>query len=218
MDALRNFVRLRGRWLGVGLIIAAGLTASICALTKTNLPRTSLKMIAAIARIERQESNQDESDGDAPAPFSSFFQKYDEDRFWNHLKYDRTPILAPLTAGGPTEALDPPSDDEVLRVLEKSSPIQTAFPAVEEKQRIDVRIVKEKVADYIDPPRVYPLVGPAQVHHSHYKCTVYFTEVTLVSLPIPHTVTAPETAIAVYIDHNHLHQVGNLDGGPSSND
>ena len=152
-----------------------------------------------------------------PVPVSPYFQKYDEDRFWNHLKYDRTPVLAPLTAGGPTEALDPPSDDEVMRTLEKARPVQGGMPFLQEKQRNNVRIVKDKIADYIDPPRVYPLVGPAQVHHAHYKCTIYFSETPRVGWPLPHPNTDEECVEVVYIDHNHLHQVGNVDGGPSSN-
>ena len=35
--------------------------------------------------------------------------------------------LGPITAGGPVEALDPPSDDEVMRALEKARPIQGGF-------------------------------------------------------------------------------------------
>ena len=45
------------------------------------------------------------------------------------------------------------------------------------------------MADYIDPPRIIPLVGPAQFHHAHYKCIVYFTEVTHVGWPVPYTTT-----------------------------
>ena len=46
--------------------------------------------------------------------------------------------------------------------------------------------MKEQIADYVDPPRFYPLIGPAQLHHCHYKCTVYFTEITHVGWPVPH--------------------------------
>lgn len=151
-----------------------------------------------------------------PVPVSPYLQ--DEAEYKNHMHeyYDRVPILGPITAGGPVQALDTPSDDEVMRALEKARPVRGGVPFLEEKQRNNVRIVKEKIADYIDPPRVYPLVGPAQLHHAHYKCIVYFDETTRVGWPIPHTLEKPEEVEVVYIDHNHLHMVGDVDPGPGT--
>ena len=100
-----------------------------------------------------------------PVPVSPYFQKKQEDNFHNHERYERAPILPPLVAGGPTVALDPPSDDEVVRAWEKANPIQGGLPFLHERQRNNVRILKEKIADYIDPPRVVPLLGPVQLHH-----------------------------------------------------
>ena len=95
--------------------------------------------------------------------------------------------------------------------------MQGGLPGLEEIQRNNVRIVKEKIADYIDPPRVYPVVGPAQLHHVHYKCIVYFTEVTRVGWPIPYTTTDEDSQEVIYIDLDHLHMVGNVDTGAGSN-
>ena len=148
-----------------------------------------------------------------PIPVSPYFQKLPEDKFWSHERYDRAPILGPLVPGGPTVALDPPSDDEVMRALEKARPVQGGIPFFWERQRNNVRITKEKIADYIDPPRVYPLIGPAQLHHAHYKCTIYFTEVTRAGWPVPHTNVDEDTVEVIYIDHNHLHMVGNINPG-----
>jgi hypothetical protein len=152
-----------------------------------------------------------------PIPVSPYFQKLPEDKFWMHERYERMPILGPITPGAPETALDPPSDDEVMRVLEKSRPVAGGFPFLYEQQRTHVRIVCEPIADYIDPPRVYPLVGPAQLHHAHYKCIISFTEITHVGWPIPYTTTNEEAQEVVYIDHDHLHQVGNLDPGKGTN-
>ena len=91
--------------------------------------------------------------------------------------------------GRPGDGAGPPSDDEVMRALEKARPVQGGLPCLYEVQRNNVRMVVEPIADYIDPPRVYPLVGPAQLHHAHYKCIVYYTEVTRVGWPIPYTTT-----------------------------
>ena len=84
-------------------------------------------------------------------------------------------------------------------------------------QRNNVVIRKDLIADYVDPPRFYPLIGPAQLHHAHYKCTVYFTEVKRVGWPVPHTLTDEDSVEVIYIDHNHLHMVGNVDTGIGCN-
>jgi hypothetical protein len=152
-----------------------------------------------------------------PIPVSPYFQKRKEDQFWNHERYERAPILGPILPGGPTVALDPPSDDEVERAWEKANPIQGGLPFLHEKQRNNVRIVKEKIADYVDPPRVVPLIGPVQLHHAHYKCTIYYTEITRVGWPIPHTLIDEDSQEVIYIDHNHFHMVGPVDTGVGAN-
>ena len=148
-----------------------------------------------------------------PVPVSPYWQKLREDEAYIHERYARVPILGPLTAGGPVEGLDPPSDDEVWWALERANSVQGGFPFLYEKQRNDVTIVKEKIADYVDPPRVVPLIGPVQLHHVHYKCTVFYEERTIVGWPIPHTIVDEDAAEVLYIDHNHFHMVGDVDLG-----
>jgi hypothetical protein len=148
-----------------------------------------------------------------PIAVSPYFQKKREDEFWHEERYGRVPILGPLTAGGPAVALDPPSDDEVMRALERARPVQGGLPFNHSVQRNNVRIVKEKIADYIDPPRVVPLIGPVQLHHAHYKCTIYFEEVKHIGWPVPHTLRDEDAAEVIYVDHNHFHMVGNVDPG-----
>ncbi len=152
----------------------------------------------------------------APVPLSPFFQDRLEDKFHEKERYERVPILGPITAGGPAVALDPPSEDEIMRALEKADPIEGGLPFLHEVQRSNVRIVIEPIADYVDPPRVYPMIGPAQLHHAHYKCIVHFDETTRVGWPIPHTTVDEDSQEVIYVDHNHLHVVGNVDGGPGS--
>jgi hypothetical protein len=147
-----------------------------------------------------------------PIPVMVHAQDDKEDKFWEHERYGRAPILGPVTSGD-VIALDPPSDDEVMRALEKAQPIEGGIPLLYERNRNNVRIVKEKIADYIDPPRHYPLVGPAQQHHAHYKCTIYYEDVRRVGWPVPHTLRDEDSREVLYIDHNHLHMVGNVDTG-----
>ena len=148
-----------------------------------------------------------------PIPVSPYYQYGFEEKYWNHERYDRAPILGPIPPGGPTVALDTPSDDEVMQALEKADPVQGGVPLLHEITRNNVRIVKEKIADYIDPPRVIPLIGPAQLHHAHYRCTVYYSKVTHVGWPVPHTLVDEDCRECLYIDHDHFHMVGNVDLG-----
>jgi hypothetical protein len=152
-----------------------------------------------------------------PIPVTPYYQKQKEDQAWVKERYDRVPVLGPVTSGGPPVALDPPSDDEVMRALENVEPTEGGLPMLYERNRNNVRIVKEKIADYTDPPRVYPLVGPAQQHHAHYKCTIYYEDVRHIGWPVPHTIRDDEAQQVVYVDHNHLHMVGNVDAGAGAN-
>lgn len=151
-----------------------------------------------------------------PIPVSPYFQDNEEMQFHVHERYARVPIMGPLTQGGPVAAIDPPSDDEVIHALERARPIRGGVPFLYEKQRNRVRIVKVKIADYIDDPRFVPLIGFAQLHHAHYKCTVYFEERTINGWPVPYTLEDKESVEVVYIDHNHFHMCGDPDTGASS--
>ncbi len=148
-----------------------------------------------------------------PVPVSPFFQKSLEDKYHIKERYDRVPILGPITSGSVPRALDPPSPDEIIRAMPS---VQGGIPFLEEIQRNHLRMTIDPIADYVDPPRFYPLIGWAQLHHCHYKCTIYYTEVTRVGWPIPHTLVDEDASEVIYIDHNHFHIVGNVDGGPSS--
>ncbi|MEX2169976.1 MAG: hypothetical protein WD851_11750 [Pirellulales bacterium] len=152
-----------------------------------------------------------------PVPVSPYFQDQKEDQYWAHERYERVPIMGPVQSGGPTIALDPPSDDEVMVALEKARPVEGGVPMLWERNRNNVLIVKQKIADYVDPPRVYPLIGPAQQHHAHYKCTVYYQDVRRIGWPVPHTLRDEDTQEVIYIDHNHLHMVGDVDTGAGAN-
>lgn len=148
-----------------------------------------------------------------PVPVSPYFQKIHEDKHRWHERYARVPILGPITEGGPAVALDPPSDEEIMMAFEQARPLQGGLPLLYEVQRNNVRILVEPVADYVDPPRFYPLVGPAQLHHAHYKCTIFFDEIVRVGWPLPHTLREEESQEVIYIDHCHLHILEEADTG-----
>jgi hypothetical protein len=146
-----------------------------------------------------------------PFPVSPYFQNKMEDEFWIQERYARVPILGPITSGGVPTALDPPTPDEVMRAIDNARTVKAGVPLLYVKNRDNVRMVIEPIADYVDEPRVYPMLGPAQLHHAHYKCTVYFSETVRVGWPLPYTVVDEDSREVVYIDHNHLHMVGTCD-------
>jgi len=184
--------------------------------TRTKSNRALLAILATVSAISSTGCiglSQGPSVGifSIPVPVSPFYQQKAEDDFHWHERYERVPILGPVTSGGPPVALDPPTDDEVMRAFEKASPVAGGVPLLYERQRNNVRIIKEKIADYIDPPRFYPIVGPAQLHHAHYKCTVYYSQRDIVGYPVPHSLDDVEAVETIYIDHNHLHMVGDVE-------
>ena len=89
----------------------------------------------------------------------------------------------------------------MLRALEH---VTRGVPYVYEEFRDDIQIVTERIKDTIDPPRFFPLVGPAQLHHCHWKCTIYYTETVQSSYPFPVKVVKNRVQV-VYIDKDHLH-------------
>jgi hypothetical protein len=151
-----------------------------------------------------------------PIPLSPYFQDKQEDHFWHEERYDKVPVLGPIVGEDPA-ALDPPSHDEIMRKLQETRKIEGGLPLLHEVQLNNVRIVVDLIEDKVDPPRVYPLIGPARLHHCRYKCSVYFSEVTRVGWPIPYTTVNEDAQEVIYIDHSHLHMVGNLDPGKGAN-
>jgi hypothetical protein len=113
----------------------------------------------------------------------------------------RTPIMPPLRSGekAPT-CEDEPTLGEVLRAM----PRLHSHPEIYEEFRDDVELVKERIVDRVDPPRFYPLVGPARLHHCHWKCTVYYTETVESGYPFPFRMKRPRIQV-VYLDKDHLH-------------
>ncbi len=119
-----------------------------------------------------------------------------------HKNDFRTPIMPPIQNGYPAPLCeDPPGDREVLRAMPR---VPRGVPYVYETFRDDIVIVKNRLVDKIDPPRFFPLVGMAQLHHCHWECVVYFTETVQSDYPFP--VKAKKRRVQViYIDKDHLH-------------
>jgi hypothetical protein len=79
----------------------------------------------------------------------------------------------------------------------------TTLPIPDLRAISNGRIIKDLVVDQIDPPRLFPGIGLAQMHHALYRCTFYFD-----------TPAKANQQLVIYVDHDHLHFVGlDSDGG-----
>jgi hypothetical protein len=137
-----------------------------------------------------------------PIPVPPWVTERMEEKYCYKNDY-RAPVLPPIPAGYQPLCEDPPDRAAILRAMPR---VSRGVPYFYEEFRDDIDFVVEKTADHIDPPRFYPLIGPAQLHHCHFKCTVYYTETVQSSYPFP-VKCVRRRAQVVYIDKDHLHLV-----------
>ncbi|MBY0513791.1 MAG: hypothetical protein K2P78_07745 [Gemmataceae bacterium] len=136
-----------------------------------------------------------------PVPIQPWVTERMEDKYL-HKNDGRTPIMPPIRDGFPPPICeDPPSDLECLRALHRP---HRGIPYVLEEFRDDIYIVKNRLVDKIDPPRFFPLVGPAQLHHCHWECVIYWTETVQSDYPFPCKLKKQRVQV-IYIDKDHLH-------------
>ncbi|MDX2036363.1 MAG: hypothetical protein SFX72_06905 [Isosphaeraceae bacterium] len=135
--------------------------------------------------------------------FATQSQRLEEDM--EREERDRVPILDPIPGEfAPPSCLDEPSDREVWAKVPK---FRHGAPVFYETQRNNVRILKEKIGEKVDPCKIYPLAGPCQLVHCHYKCTIYFDETYYADYPIPFGHRKARVEV-VYIDKDHLRRCG----------
>jgi hypothetical protein len=136
-----------------------------------------------------------------PIPVPAWVTERMEEKFCYKNDW-RTPVLPPIREGFPPPTCeDPPDEARILRALPR---VTRGIPYFYEEFRDNIQITTELLVDHIDPPRFFPLVGPAQLHHCHWKCTVYYTETIESGYPFPFRCVRPRTQV-VLIDLDHLH-------------
>lgn len=131
-------------------------------------------------------------------------------------------LLAPIVDASTHVASDPPDDDFILRAANIVPPSDQTFepgpdfpfnreaageaipPEITSPvtNAHNIRIVKEILADSIDPARIFRPGGPAQLHHAYYRCTIYYT-----------TDLGTIQQRVIYIDKDHLHMAVNFESG-----
>jgi hypothetical protein len=136
-----------------------------------------------------------------PIPVPPWVTERMEEKFCFPNDY-RTPILPPIREGFPPPLCeDPPDEARILRALPH---VTRGMPYIYEEFRDNIQIVTELIVDKIDPPRFFPLVGMAQLHHCHWKCTVYYDETIESGWPFPFRCVRPRVRV-VMMDLDHLH-------------
>jgi hypothetical protein len=135
-----------------------------------------------------------------PIPVQPWMIDQVEARMQNPSDYN-TVILPPIPPGYRPLCEDPPDRAAILRAMPA---VARGIPYIYEEFRDDVDFTVERLVDTIDPPRFFPLIGPAQLHHCHYKCTVFYNETLQSDYPIPF-LTRKRRVEVVYIDRDHLH-------------
>jgi hypothetical protein len=135
-------------------------------------------------------------------PVSPYYSELIEDAYIREERYDKVPILDPVEGEhAPLFCQDPPSADEVMRAMPNEN--SGGWPFLAETSHNNVKMVVEPIVDRMDDCRFYPLVGPARLHHCHYKCTVYYDKIMRSDWPVPFR-HKDESSQVVYIDHDHL--------------
>ena len=106
----------------------------------------------------------------------------------NHkLIFEVVPVLGPVTAGQSHDI--PQLDyDEALQATHKALSTNGRYAFGNEPYS---RIETEKIAESKDEKRFVPLIGEAVLHHTFYKCTVYFKD--------------SNKTREIVIDQNHFH-------------
>jgi hypothetical protein len=136
-----------------------------------------------------------------PVPVPPWVTERMEEKYCHKNDY-RTTILPPIREGFPPPLCeDPPDEAMILRAMPH---VARGIPYVYEQFRDDIQIVTERLVDQIDPPRFFPLIGAAHLHHCHWKCTIYYTETVESGYPFPVRCKRPRVEV-VYIDKDHLH-------------
>jgi hypothetical protein len=136
-----------------------------------------------------------------PIPVQPWVADQIQERLVDGRNDRKAPVLPPIPPGHQALCEDPPERAEVLRAMPR---VTRGVPYIYEEFRDDIDITVEKLVDKVDPPRFFPLIGPAQLHHCHWKCTVYFTETVDSMYPFPFRAKRRRAEV-VYIDKDHLH-------------
>jgi hypothetical protein len=106
-----------------------------------------------------------------PIPVQPWTAERIEDKYV-HKNDFRTPIMPPIRDGFPPPVCeDLPTDREVLRAMPHVTACRTSTRNFATKSASSA----SRIVDRIDPPLLRSSAW-LQLHHCHWKCTIYYTE------------------------------------------
>jgi hypothetical protein len=112
----------------------------------------------------------------------------------------RTPILPPIKIW-PPECSGEPEEAQVLGQALPLLPLELPCCTIT-AELLDSRC--KRVVDKVDPPRFFPLIGPARLHHVRWKCVARLAVTVELSWPVEISWTSRGERV-VYVDTDHLH-------------
>lgn len=120
-----------------------------------------------------------------------------------HEKSNAVSILGPFRPNVAIECETPPDQAAILRAMPLGI---RGIPFILEEFRDDYQFKEEKVSAFVDPPRIFPLIGPARLHHCKWKCTITYTQ-SLNFGRYSRFMISRRCKEIVFIDMEHLHLV-----------
>ncbi len=124
------------------------------------------------------------------------------------------PVLDPVEGPDPIFCTDSPTDREIIFAANYSSHdfVYFSFEASGldynvkfgdvNSRFINTRIEVEAVKDELEPARYFTDVGPARLHHCHYRCTIYYDRIEVDGDTV--RVIDHNLSLVIFIDHDHL--------------
>src|SRR5439155_13466151 len=85
------------------------------------------------------------------------------------------------------------------------------IPGMYEERRGQLKIEWQKLVDSVDSPRFFPMLGAAQLHRCHWKCSASYTKAVKLSVPSSFFLILVQLQVpcrhVIYIDADQLYPV-----------
>jgi len=94
------------------------------------------------------------------------------------------------------------SAEDVLHLLDQQRQLNGALSKFFQEHPEEIGLVKVKRRDCIDPPRMVAVMGPAELHHARFACTVNIS--TTADLTLGEEPRSKTATIEIEVRHLHL--------------
>ena len=111
-------------------------------------------------------------------------------------------VIRPFRGPDVCREMDSLSAEDVIHLLDQQRQLNGALAKFFEEHPEGIRMVKAKRRDCIDPPRVVAVIGPAELHHARFACTVNISPTA--GLTLGEGPRSKTTTIEIEVRHLHL--------------